>query len=268
MKPVNLVYLDPARRDENGRKTVRIEDCTPNVLELLPLLQQKTEWLLVKLSPMLDVHQAIASLGCVSEVHLVAVDGECKEVLLLCHLQIFKSHAETSSAQGEKAAEQTIHWCCSSEKGEFSFTSDEEQTTVCPLVSQISGYLYEPDAAVMKAGAYKTFGVRYGLQKLHPNTHLYIGDEARVDIPARCFRIVEVVGFQKKALRTITALKKANLTVRNFPTTVAELRKRLKLAEGGEHYLFACTTANEDKVIIITEKATTSSVTAQQSVTF
>lgn len=268
MKPVNLVYLDPARRDENGRKTVRIEDCTPNVLDLLPLLQQKTEWLLVKLSPMLDVHQAIASLGCVSEVHLVAVDGECKEVLLLCHLQIFKSHAETSSAQGEKAAEQTIHWCCSSEKGEFCFTSDEEQTTVCPLVSQISGYLYEPDAAVMKAGAYKTFGVRYGLQKLHPNTHLYIGDEARVDIPARCFRIVEVVGFQKKALRSITALKKANLTVRNFPTTVAELRKRFKLAEGGEHYLFACTTANEDKVIIITEKATTPSVTAQLSVTF
>lgn len=264
MKSVDLVYLDPARRDEHGRKTVRIEDCTPNVLELLPQLRTKARFLLVKLSPMLDVHQAITALGCVTEAHVVAVEGECKEILLVCDLQmpqVQQSLAPTSSSN-EKPQTAT-RWICTSEKGTFAFTQQEEQTTVCPLVSQISGYLYEPDAAVMKAGAYKSFGVRYGLQKLHPNTHLYIGDEARVDIPARCFRIVEVVGFQKKALRTITALKKANLTVRNFPTTVAELRKRLKLAEGGEHYLFACTTANEDKVIIITEKATMPSVTAQ-----
>lgn len=247
MKSADLVYLDPARRDENGRKTVRIEDCTPNVLELLPTLREKARWLLVKLSPMLDLHQAIDALGCVAEAHIVAVGGECKEILLLCDLQ----RGTSSSPKEEKTAPLLV---CASEKGQFAFTPAEEQAAICPLAERIEGYLYEPDAAVMKAGAYKSFGVRFGLQKLHPNTHLYIGAHANISIPARCFRIVEVAGFQKKTLRSVSALKKANLTVRNFPATVAELRKRLKLAEGGDKYLFACTTANEEKVIIVAEK--------------
>ena len=131
------------------------------------------------------------------------------------------------------------------------------------MATQIEGFLYEPDAAVMKAGGYKTFGVRFGLQKLHPNTQLYVGAQADLALPARCFRIVEVVGFQKKALRSISNLKKANLTVRNFPNSVAELRKRLKLAEGGDHYLFACTTAQDEKVIIVTQKVTSAATCAR-----
>ena len=255
MKSADLVYLDPARRDEHGRKTVRIEDCTPNVLELLPQLREKARWLLVKLSPMLDVHQAITALGCVNEAHVVAVDGECKEILLLCDLSLQRETQTRSRASSEEPISGTAtRWICTSEKGTFAFTQQEEQTTVCPMASQIEGYLYEPDAAVMKAGGYKTFGMRYGLKKLHPNTHLFVGEHADCTLPARCFRILEVVGFQKKALRMVTALKKANLTVRNFPTSVPELRKRLKLAEGGEYYLFACTTAQDEKVIIVTEK--------------
>ena len=255
MKSVDLVYLDPARRDEHGRKTVRIEDCTPNVLELLPKLREKARWLLVKLSPMLDVHQAITALGCVNEAHVVAVDGECKEILLLCDLSLQRETQTRSRASSEEPTSGTAtRWICTSEKGIFAFTQQEEQTTLCPMASLIEGYLYEPDAAVMKAGGYKTFGMRYGLKKLHPNTHLFVGEHADCTLPARCFRILEVVGFQKKALRTVTALKKANVTVRNFPTSVAELRKRLKLAEGGEYYLFACTTAQDEKVIIVTEK--------------
>jgi hypothetical protein len=264
MKSVDLVYLDPARRDENGRKTVRIEDCTPNVLELLPQLREKARCLLVKLSPMLDVHQAITALGCVTEAHVVAVEGECKEILLLCDLQMLQVQQSSGPTSPSNEKPQTAtRWICTSEKGTFAFTQQEEQTALCPMATQIEGFLYEPDAAVMKAGGYKTFGVRFGLQKLHPNTQLYVGAQADLTLPARCFRIVEVVGFQKKALRSISNLKKANLTVRNFPNSVAELRKRLKLAEGGNHYLFACTTAQDEKVIIVTEKVTTAATCAR-----
>ena len=264
MKSVDLVYLDPARRDKNGRKTVRIEDCTPNVLELLPQLREKARCLLVKLSPMLDVHQAITALGCVTEAHVVAVEGECKEILLLCDLQMLQvQQSSVPTSPSNEKSQTATRWICTSEKGTFAFTQQEEQTALCPMATQIEGFLYEPDAAVMKAGGYKTFGVRFGLQKLHPNTQLYVGAQADLTLPARCFRIVEVVGFQKKALRSISNLKKANLTVRNFPNSVAELRKRLKLAEGGDHYLFACTTAQDEKVIIVTEKVTSAATCAR-----
>ena len=213
---------------------------------------------------MLDVHQAITALGCVTEAHVVAVEGECKEILLLCDLQMLQvQQSSVSTSPSNEKPQTATRWICTSEKGTFAFTQQEEQTALCPMATQIEGFLYEPDAAVMKAGGYKTFGVRFGLQKLHPNTQLYVGAQADLTLPARCFRIVEVVGFQKKALRSISALKKANLTVRNFPNSVAELRKRLKLAEGGDHYLFACTTAQDEKVIIVTEKVTSAATCTQ-----
>lgn len=263
---LDLLYIDPARRDENGRKTVRIEDCTPNILSMLATLRAHARWLLIKLSPMLDVHQAVAALGCVQTVHIVAVGGECKEILLLCQGAATPTTQNASSntsflphsACTVRPATPT-QWICASEKGEFVFTTAEEQTANCPLATHIEGYLYEPDAAVMKGGAFKTFALRFGLQKLHPNTHLYVSNTPQLSIPARCFRILEVVSFQKKALRGVSQLKKANLAIRNFPASVAELRKRLKLSEGGEHYLFACTTAQEEKVIIIAEKVSESS---------
>lgn len=238
MEPVDLIFLDPARRDGAGRKTVRLEDCEPNVLENLPLLLQRCRLLMLKLSTMLDLRQAIDQLGCVAEAHVFAANGECKDLLLVC--------------RADHTGETTLY--CANESGGFAFTSAQEAAQNCKMADSIEGFLYEPDAAVMKAGAYRTIALRFDLRKLHPNTHLYIASQVHEDFPGRIFKIVRSLGFSKKELREISTLGKANLTVRNFPASVAELRKKLKLREGGKDYLFACTTAKEERRIICCEK--------------
>lgn len=238
MESVDLLFLDPARRDVAGRKTVLLEDCEPNVLALLPQLLSRCRILMLKLSTMLDLRQAIDQLGCVAEAHVFAAGGECKDLLLVC--------------RADHAGETTLY--CANEYDHFAFTASDEAATPCPMAESIEGFLYEPDAAVMKAGAYRTIAARFGLKKLHPNTHLYISEEVREGFPGRVFKIVRILGFSKKELREVTALGKANLTVRNFPATVAEMRKKLKLREGGKDYLFACTTRGEEKTLVCCEK--------------
>lgn len=238
MESVDLLFLDPARRDVAGRKTVLLEDCEPNVLELLPALLGRCRILMLKLSTMLDLRQAIDQLGCVAEAHVFAAGGECKDLLLVCR----------ADHQGETKL------YCANEHGNFDFTAADEAATPCSMAESIEGFLYEPDAAVMKAGAYRTIAARFCLKKLHPNTHLYISTEVHDDFPGRVFKIVRTLGFSKKELREVAALGKANLTVRNFPATVAELRKKLKLREGGKDYLFACTTRGEEKTLVCCEK--------------
>ncbi len=238
MLAVDLLFLDPARRDGAGRKTVLIEDCRPDVKVLLPQLLQKCRVLMFKLSTMLDLRQAIDALGCVAEAHVFSAMGECKDLLLVCR----KDYSDKTAV------------FCANERTSFSFYLSDETSISAPLAEQIEGYLYEPDAAVMKAGAYKTIAVRYNLRKLHPNTHLYVSDKYCGDFPGRVFKIDRWIGFSKKELRELSTLKRANLSVRNFPATVAELRKRLKLQEGGDTYLFACTLHNQTKAIIIGRK--------------
>lgn len=238
MAPVDLLFLDPARRDGAGRKTVLIEDCQPDVKVLLPELLAKCRVLMLKLSTMLDLRQAIDALGGVAEAHVFAAQGECKDLLLVC--------------RSDFSDETDIF--CANERANFFFRASDEITLPVSFADSIRGFLYEPDAAVMKAGAYKTIAVRYDLQKLHPNTHLYVSEVEHTDFPGRVFKIENVVGFSKKEQRELSALKRANLSVRNFPATVAELRKRLKLQEGGDAYLFACTLHDETKVIIIARK--------------
>lgn len=238
MATADLIYLDPARRDSAGRKTVLIEDCRPDVVELLPLLLRKTRLLLLKLSPMLDLRHTIDRLGYVAEAHVFASGGECKELLLLL----------TAQHTGEPRI------VCANEHTSFAFTPAEERACDCPLADAVEGYLYEPDAAVMKAGAYKSIAAAFSLRPLHRNTHLYISNKVHDRFPGRIFRIDHVGGFSKPDLRRITALGAANIAVRNFPASVAELRKRLKLRDGGQHYLFACTDRNEKRLLIVGEK--------------
>lgn len=239
MPPVDLLFLDPARRDGAGRKTVLIEDCQPDVKVLLPELLAKCRVLMLKLSTMLDLRQVIDALGgVVAEAHVFAAQGECKDLLLVCR----------SDFSDETAI------FCANERANFFFRASDEIALPVSFADSVRGFLYEPDAAVMKAGAYKTIAVRYDLQKLHPNTHLYVSEVEHTDFPGRVFKIENVVGFSKKEQRELSALKRANLSVRNFPATVAELRKRLKLQEGGDAYLFACTLHDETKVIIIARK--------------
>lgn len=245
MEPVDCLFLDPARRDNHGAKTVAIADCSPDVSMLRPMLLQKARRVMIKLSPMLDITQALRDISGVSEVHIIAIQNECKELLLLLS-------AETDPAE-------PIFHCVHFATGctqHFSFSLSEEQSATCSFTSTPGVYLYEPNAALLKAGVFRLPATRMSLNKLHPNSHLYTSDTLVPDFPGRIFTVESVCTFGKKELKQLTSsLTQANLTTRNFPSSVAELRKRLKLRDGGNTYLFATTLADERKVIIKCKKA-------------
>ena len=246
MSPVDCIFLDPARRNEHGGKTVSIADCEPNVAELEDLLLSKASRIMIKLSPMLDLSLALKELKHTQEVHILSVNNECKELLILL--------GQTSPA------EITIHCVNLFTKGtqeeqHFVFTREQEQRSQCTYTDSLGDYLYEPNASLLKAGAFRSIAAAYPVRKLHPNSHLYTSDTFIENFPGRIFRIVNQCSFNKKEVKeNLADLKKANVTVRNFPATVAELRKRLHLTEGGDTYLFASTLNNGQKVIIRCEK--------------
>lgn len=249
MEPVDCLFLDPARRDSHGGKTVAIAECEPDVCRLEPLLVEKGKTVMIKLSPMLDMASALRDLQYVRRIHVVSVNNECKElIILLC-----KAPDEEEAAAGEViiSCEQVVN---NSVHQHFQFTFSEEKSAGCPLAESVGNYLYEPGAALLKAGPYRLLATRYGVEKLHPNSHLYTSS-GLVDFPGRRFRVTAVSGFGKKDLKVLLErVEKANLTVRNFPSSVAELRKKLKLKEGGDTYLFATTLASGEKVLIRGEK--------------
>ena len=246
MSPVDCIFLDPARRNEHGGKTVAISDCEPNVAELEDLLLNKANRVMIKLSPMLDLSLALKELKHTQEVHILSVNNECKELLILLR--------QTSPA------EIAIHCVNLFTKGtqeeqHFVFTREQEQRSQCTYTDSLGDYLYEPNASLLKAGAFRSIAAAYPVRKLHPNSHLYTSDSFIENFPGRIFRIVNQCSFNKKEVKeNLADLKKANVTVRNFPATVAELRKRLHLTEGGDTYLFASTLNNGQKVIIRCEK--------------
>lgn len=249
MEPVDCLFLDPARRDSHGGKTVAIAECEPDVCRLEPLLVEKGKTVIIKLSPMLDMASALRDLQYVRRIHVVSVNNECKELIILLR----KAPDEEEAAAGEViiSCEQVVN---NSVHQHFQFTFSEEKSAGCPLAESVGNYLYEPWAALLKAGPYRLLATRYGVEKLHPNSHLYTSS-GLVDFPGRRFRVTAVSGFGKKDLKVLLeGVEKANLTVRNFPSSVAELRKKLKLKEGGDTYLFATTLASGEKVLIRGEK--------------
>ena len=241
MQPVDCLFLDPARRDGHGGKTVAIADCEPDVSALEDLLVEKAKKVMVKLSPMLDLSLALKHLKYVREVHIVSVNNECKELLLILQ-------KESASSDITIHCEHIVN---ASEHQSFSFTQEQERTSDCPLATEVGAYLYEPNASILKAGAYRSLTQTYACKKLHASSHLYTSEQFIEDFPGRRFKVEAVSGFGKKELKDfLQGMEKANLTIRNFPSSVADLRKRLKLKEGGEDYLFATTLADESKVII------------------
>ena len=241
MQPVDCLFLDPARRDGHGGKTVAIADCEPDVSALEDLLVEKAKKVMVKLSPMLDLSLALKHLKYVREVHIVSVNNECKELLLILQ-------KESASSDITIHCEHIVN---ASEHQSFSFTQEQERTSDCPLATEVGAYLYEPNASILKAGAYRSLTQTYACKKLHASSHLYTSEQFIADFPGRRFRVEAVSGFGKKELKEfLQGMEKANLTIRNFPSSVADLRKRLKLKEGGEDYVFATTLADESKVII------------------
>ncbi len=249
MNRVDCLFLDPARRDSHGGKTVAIVDCEPNVCALEPLLVERGRIVMIKLSPMLDMASALNDLKHVREIHIVAVNNECKELIIILEKRDFSS--EQSNKEVVISCEQVVN---NFVHQHVEFTLSQERNASCIMAERVGDYLYEPGAALLKAGAYRILSERYGVKKLHPNSHLYTSD-TEIDFPGRCFRVIAVSGFGKKELKSfLTGVDKANLTVRNFPSSVSDLRKKLKLKEGGDIYLFATTLADGEKVLIKCEK--------------
>ncbi|MBP9637878.1 MAG: SAM-dependent methyltransferase [Bacteroidaceae bacterium] len=235
-----FIFIDPARRDHSGGKVVSIADCQPDVATLWPVLKKRAKRVGIKLSPMLDLTAVFRELGeAIRAVHVVAVQGECKELLLLL---------EPGS---EEAVITAVNISAKEATSSFSFTLSEEREARCEWAEKPLTYLYEPHAALMKAGAYRLLAQRFGAKKLHPLSHLYTSTEFIENFPGRSFRVVDCFGFSKKELKTaFSSLQKANLAVRNFPASVAELRKRWHLKEGGDTYWFATTLADGTKALI------------------
>lgn len=242
---VHLIYLDPARRDSHGGRVVALADCSPDAAQLMPQLMGKARFVLLKLSPMLDLTQAVRQLGApVTQIHVVSVEGECKELLLL---------VDTSA---DVDVEPTIH-CVNLGKRDtrFLFTRREEQSASCPCAQRLGAYLYEPDASVMKAAAFRSVAQRFSLAPLHPNSHLYTADTLRGDFPGRAFRVLATCPATKADVRRLLGPRPAaNLTVRNFPLPANALRKKLALGDGGHAYLFATTLMPQRPCLILCEK--------------
>ena len=253
MPPADWLFLDPARRDSHGGKTVALADCEPDVSQLEDRLLEKAPHVLLKLSPMLDLTLALHTLRHVGQAHVVAVDNECKELLLVLQ------------RDGTASAEDVPITCANLTKHggngtAFTFTRQQEQVSPCSLAANLSEYLYEPNAALMKAGAFRCLTDAYGIEKLHPSSHLYTSNRLIPDFPGRTFRIEGCGGLGKKEAKALLdGLSQVNLAVRNFPDTVASLRRRLHLAEGGETYIFATTLADGRKVLIRAVRTTVSS---------
>ena len=238
---LDWIFVDPARRDGDGRKVVALSDCEPNVVELD--LLSKADMAMIKCSPMLDITMACRQLQHVSSVHIVSVNNECKELLIILDSGDFTGFT-THCVNILKDSTQI-----------FSFTQDDEDTAETSYSSEVGKYLYEPNASVQKAGCPKSLSSHYHLNKLHPNSHLYTSNEHIHNFPGRIFEVVEVLGFSKADIKSVQSLGKANITVRNFPESVQLLRKRLKLTDGGENYIFATTLNDDSKALILCKKA-------------
>jgi len=242
----DLLFLDPARRDEHGGRTYGIGDCTPNVLEILDELLEKADRVLLKLSPMLDWRKAVADLKCVSEVHIVSVDNECKELLLL----LFNGQAQTYTDNVRVVCVNLL-----SNGDKEVFVSSQSENPRESVLVRCPKYLFEPNASVMKAGCFDEVVGRFPVIQLDNNSHLFVAETDIEAFPGRRFVIERTTSMNKRELKdALAGIDRANITVRNFPLPVSELRKRLKLKDGGEVFIFVTTVANEGHKLFICRK--------------
>ncbi len=278
-----MIFLDPARRDQHGAKTVMLADCTPDVVQLLPQLLKKSRFTMLKLSPMLDWHKAVEDLqGMVREVHIVSVGGECKELLLVLseemesELKVFCADLEAGGGSGEAGLSGvSSRSSCSSLSSEPSFPRTPSSPSTPSLSASLfvyapgssspapnstfniqhSTFLFEPNASIMKAGCFDELAAAYGVSPVSRNSHLFLSAEPVDGFPGRSFSIERVTTLNKRELRqALAGIEKANIATRNFPLSVAELRKRLKLKDGGDVYIFATTTAEDEHLLLISHK--------------
>lgn len=266
---LKLIFIDPARRDDAGNKVVSLKDCTPDVTVLQEEMLSKADYVIIKLSPMLDWHRAVSELSHVREVHIVSVNNECKELLLVLSARNMGMNMVSGTDLGAKYDENLRIFCINDSQ---SFVCDETEMASSAvkiaspdkivssdrITSPALGgmqYLYEPNASLMKAGCFGVLSERYDAKMLSKNSHLFVSEDSVEAFPGRTFRIIAVSSFNKKELkRQLSGITKANIATRNFPLSVAELRKRLKLKDGGETYIFATTLSDESHVLVICER--------------
>ena len=255
---LKIIFIDPARRDDAGNKVVSLKDCTPDVTVLQEEMLSKADYVIIKLSPMLDWHRAISELSHVREVHIISVNNECKELLLVLSARNM-GDMEASSADGEVKHAGNLRIYCVNDAQSFVCDELDMETSpvkIAPSTLEEMQYLYEPNASLMKAGCFGVLSDRYDARMLSKNSHLFVSQAPIEAFPGRSFRIIAVSSFNKKELkRYLSGITKANIATRNFPLSVAELRKRLKLKDGGETYIFATTLSDESHILVITEKA-------------
>jgi len=238
-KELDWIFVDPARRKE-GERVFRLQDCEPKVIELKEFFFEKANQVLIKTAPLLDIQQTLRDLEFVKEVHVLSVNNDCKEVLYLLEKNCTQEAKLVCVNLKKDTTEQFI----------FSFS---EERIAEGLLSQPLTYLYEPNASVLKAGAFKSIANQLGVSKLHQHSHLYTSINVVENFPGRTFKIKSVVNADKKSLSKHSS-GKANLACRNFPQKIDLLKKKLKLKDGGEDYIFATTLMNGKPKLILCEK--------------
>jgi len=234
----DYIYIDPSRRNENKR-VFKLVACIPNIIELAPDLFKLTDKILVKTAPLLDIKQTLKDLKHVSQVWVISVDNDGKEVLYLL--------------EKNKEVEPQIHTVNLTNKNQlFDFTFQQEINSNANFSSP-DKFLYEPNASILKAGAFNTVGKQFKLNKIGSNSHLYTSNELVKDFPGRSFKIKNVVNYQAKEFYKL-GISKANVSCRNFKDSVEQVTKKLKIEDGGETYLFATTAMNNKSIVIVTNK--------------
>jgi len=235
--PIDWIFVDPDRR-RDGRRHYRLEDCQPNLCTFLSQIWTKTNQVMLKLSPMLDIHQAINSLDHVKEVHAVSIKNECKELVLILENEFSGKVQYTGINFTSGSTVQTITY------------AKEEEITSYSRYSEPLQYLYEPNASLLKLGCFKLLCNRYDCFKLHPNSHLYTSENVIEGFPGRSFKIEWISNYKPNKIRKLLPGAKANIAVRNFIKDIKAIRKECKIMEGGDHYLFA-TTGPTGKLLVV-----------------
>jgi 16S rRNA G966 N2-methylase RsmD len=239
IKKFDLAYIDPSRRDETKR-VFKLTECTPNVIELLPQLLKTAKQILIKTSPLLDIKQTLKDLDKVSKVWVVSVNNDCKEVLYLLE-ESTKKNPPIVAINLVKTFE---------EKFEFNY---DDVIKLAVDFSQPLSYLYEPNASILKAGGFKSIAKQFNLKKLAANTHLYTSEKLIVDFPGRSFKINHTLEYNEKTFKAL-GIKKANITTRNFTDSIEQIKKKLKLSDGGNDYVFATRDLNDKPILIVCSK--------------
>lgn len=233
----DLVYIDPSRRNPSNRKVFKLSECHPDIVRLQPEIFAKTEKILIKTSPLSDLREGLEKIRNVRRILVISIDNECKEVVFYCE-KGFTGEPEIEAVNKGK-----------SDSDEFIFTLSEERSAQIKF-SHTLNFLYEPNASILKAGAFRTIAKRFDLLKLHPNTHLYTSQDPVGSFPGKVFRIISPVKPDPKTVSSFLPGGKANITTRNYPLTPEQLKKNLKLSDGGDQFLIGCTDMNGKKLFL------------------